>query len=153
MTDRNVVFMLLFQTLIMLLCPTCLQRTLECPWSHVHTKYAGSIDIHSSKGDLNLSTVVMYGTKLYLENEWIRDNDEVDNKVPQFWGMSGEEIKIGCQMINRSTHERSSQISVNNTTSKTTAKLTKSCASERLYYNQFLLSASGLAIVRDYNLH
>lgn len=56
-------------------------------------------------------------------------------------------------MISGATHERSSQISVNNTTPKTTAKLTKSCASERLDYNQFLLSVSGLAIVWDYNLH
>lgn len=95
MTDRNVVFMLLFQTLIMLLLPTCLQRTLQCPSSQVRIKYAGSIDVHSSKGDLNLSTVIVYGTKLYLENEWIWGNTEVDNKVLQFWGMSGEEIKIG----------------------------------------------------------
>lgn len=56
-------------------------------------------------------------------------------------------------MISGATHERSSQISVNNTTPKTTAKLTKSCACERLDYNQVLFSVSGLAIVWDYNLH
>ncbi|KAK4810571.1 LOW QUALITY PROTEIN: hypothetical protein QYF61_004534 [Mycteria americana] len=41
----------------------CGQRTLEWPWSQARVKYTGSMGIHSSKGDLKLSTVVMHGTE------------------------------------------------------------------------------------------
>ncbi|KAK4825341.1 hypothetical protein QYF61_026860 [Mycteria americana] len=57
MANGNPAFMLLFQTLTMLLLLTCGQRALEWPWSQAHVKYTGSTGIHSSNGDLNLSTV------------------------------------------------------------------------------------------------
>ncbi|KAK4811143.1 hypothetical protein QYF61_019774 [Mycteria americana] len=121
----------------MLLFLACGQRTLEWPWSQARVKYTGSMGIHSSKGDLKLSTVVMHGTETYLENEWSWDKDEADDKVPRLRGTAGKEIKIGCRMINGSTHEKASQISVYNITSKPIAKDTKLCASERLdcWYN------------------
>ncbi|KAK4811160.1 hypothetical protein QYF61_019791 [Mycteria americana] len=117
--------------------PTCGQRTLEWPWSQARVKYTGSMGIHSSKGDLKLSTVVMHGTETYLENEWSWDKDEADDKVPRLRGTAGKEIKIGCRMINGSTHEKAPQISVYNITSNQIAKDTKLCASERLdcWYN------------------
>ena len=137
MADGNAVFMLLFQTLTMLLFLACGQRTLEWPWSQARVKYTGSMGIHSSKGDLKLSTVVMHGTETYLENEWSWDKDEADDKVPRLRGTAGKEIKIGCRMINGSTHEKASQISVYNITSKPIAKDTKLCAFEKLdcWYN------------------
>ncbi|KAK4818868.1 hypothetical protein QYF61_021073 [Mycteria americana] len=122
MADGNAVFVLLFQTLTMLLLLACGQRTLEWPWAQARVKYTGSVGIHSSKGDVNLSTVVMHGTETYLENEWSWDKDEADDKVPRLWGKAGKEIKIGCRMINGSTHEKASQISVYNITSNPIAK-------------------------------
>ena len=35
------------------------------------------------KGNLNLSTVVMHGNKVYLENEWSWYKDEAYGKVSQ----------------------------------------------------------------------
>lgn len=130
MANGNTVFMLLFQTLTMLLLLTCGQRTLEWPWSQARVKYTGSMGIHSSKGDLHLSTVVMHVTELYLGNEWSWDKDEAHDKLPRLWGMAGKEVKIGCRMINGSTHEKASQISVHNITSNPIAKDTKLCASK-----------------------
>ncbi|XP_076212573.1 LOW QUALITY PROTEIN: uncharacterized protein LOC143169181 [Aptenodytes patagonicus] len=86
----------------------------------------------SSKGDLNLSTVVMHGTETYIENEWNWEKDEADNKIPRLRGTARKEIKIGCRMTNGSTHEEASQISVCNITSNPVVKDMKLCASERL---------------------
>ncbi|KAK4806952.1 hypothetical protein QYF61_027319 [Mycteria americana] len=90
----------------MLLFLACGQRTLEWPWSQARVKYTGSMGIHSSKGDLKLSTVVMHGTETYLENKWSWDKDEADDKA--------------------------SRISVYNITSNPIAKDTKLYAFERL---------------------
>jgi len=57
--------------------------------------------IHSRKGDLKLSTVVMYGTEVHLENKWSWDKDEAGNKVPRLQGTARKEIKVGCQMVTR----------------------------------------------------
>lgn len=48
--------------------------------------------------------------------------------------MAGKEIKTGCQMMNGSTHEKSSQISPYNITSNPKANYMKLCTSERLDY-------------------
>ncbi|XP_076185054.1 uncharacterized protein LOC143156043 [Aptenodytes patagonicus] len=79
----------------------------------------------------------MHGTETYLENEWGWDEDEADNKIPRLQGTAGKEIKIGCRMINESTHEKASRISVYNITSNPVVKDTKLCASEKLdcWYN------------------
>lgn len=69
MTDKDAVFVLLFQILTILLLPAHDQGTLKWPWSQAHVRYAGSVGIHSSKGDLNLSTTIVHETELYLENE------------------------------------------------------------------------------------
>lgn len=42
----------------------------EWPWSHACIAYTGSMGIHSSQTNLKLSTVVMHGTEMYLENKW-----------------------------------------------------------------------------------
>ncbi|XP_074424308.1 uncharacterized protein LOC141735521 [Larus michahellis] len=135
MAKGSAVFVLTFQTSAMLLL-TCGQRTLERPWSQACVKYTGSMGIHSGKGDLNLSTVVMHGNKVYLEKERSWDTDGT-NGVLRLQGTAGKKIQIGCRMINGSTHEKASQISVYSTVSNPIINGTKQCASEKLdcWYN------------------
>lgn len=85
--------------------------------------------LHSISGKLNLVTVVTHGTKVYLENEWGWDGKK---QISLLEVMSGEEIQIGCRVINRTTHEKATQIIESNSTSTSRAKITKLCASEKL---------------------
>lgn len=81
-----------------------------------------------------------------MENEWSWDKDEADGKVSQLQGMTGNKIKIECRVINGSSHEKASRISVY-ITSDPIAKNTKLCASERLHcwYN-FTLVQPGFVV-------
>ncbi|XP_067153359.1 uncharacterized protein [Apteryx mantelli] len=98
----------------------------DWPWSQAHIKYTGSMGLNSNKG-LNLSTVVMHGSEVYLENEWSWDST---NRLPQLLGKVGQDIKVGCRVINGSTHERVTQISVTEIKTKKSQK--KNCAMEKL---------------------
>lgn len=80
----------------------------DWPWSQAHVKYTGSMGLNSNRG-LNLSTVVMHGTEVYLENEWSWDST---SRLPQLLGKVGQEIKVGCRVINGSTHQQVTQISI-----------------------------------------
>ncbi|XP_071413119.1 uncharacterized protein [Pithys albifrons albifrons] len=103
----------------------------DWPWSQAHIKYTGSMRLNSNK-DFNLSTVVMHGTEVYLENEWSWDST---NRLPQLLGVVGQQIKVGCRLINGSTHQPVSHISV--TEVKTNKNQKKICAVEKLdcWYN------------------
>ncbi|KAK4818000.1 hypothetical protein QYF61_004113 [Mycteria americana] len=81
----------------------------------------------NSNKRLNLSTVVMHGTEVYLENEWSWDST---NRLPQLLGKVGQEIKVGCRVINGSTYQRVTQISVTEVKTKKNQK--KNCAVEKL---------------------
>ncbi|XP_075346023.1 uncharacterized protein LOC142403694 [Mycteria americana] len=100
------------------------------------------------KGNLNLSTVVVRGTEVYLENEWSWDRNETDvNTIPRLWRTVATEIRIGCQIINGSTHEKATQISVYNITSNAITKNRKLSASERLdCWYHFTLTQPGSVI-------
>ncbi|XP_027758309.1 uncharacterized protein LOC114067216 [Empidonax traillii] len=101
------------------------------PWSQAYIKYTGSMGLNPNAG-LNLSTVVMHGTEVYLENEWSWDST---NRLPQLLGTVGQQIKVGCRLINASTHQPVNQISV--TEVKTNKSQKKTCAVEKLdcWYN------------------
>ncbi|XP_067170013.1 uncharacterized protein [Apteryx mantelli] len=131
MADRSIVLILLFQTLTVLFLLICGQRTLEWPWSQAHVKHTGSMGLRSNK-DLNLVTVVMRGAEVCLENEWSWDSI---NRLPQLLGKTGQEIKIGCRVVNGSTHKKVNQISVTEVKSNKRGK--KNCDTERLdcWYN------------------
>lgn len=98
---------------------------LQWPWSQAHVKYTGNMGLNSNKG-LNLSTVVRQGSEVYLENKWSWDNT---NRVPQLLGAVGQQIKWECRVINESTHQRVTRISV--TEVKTKQKQIKNCAVEK----------------------
>lgn len=98
----------------------------DWPWSQAHIKYTGSMGLKSNKG-LNLLTVVMHGTEMYLENEW---NWDSTNRLPQLLGKVGQEIKVGCRVINGSTHQRVTQISVTEVETKKNQRQT--CGIEKL---------------------
>lgn len=98
----------------------------DWPWSQAHVKYTGSMGLSSNKG-LNLSTVVMHGAEVYLENEWSWDST---SRLPQLLGMVGQEIKVGCRVVNGSTHQRVTQISITEIKTKKSQK--KNCAMEKL---------------------
>ncbi|XP_066405256.1 uncharacterized protein [Molothrus aeneus] len=103
----------------------------DWPWSQAYIKHTGIMGLNSNKG-LNLSTVVMHGAEVYLENEWGWDST---NRLPQLLGKVGQQIKVGCRVINGSTHQRVTQISV--TEIKTKKNQNKICAVENLdcWYN------------------
>ena len=108
------------------------EETLEWPWSQAHIEYTGTMGPLSGKGNLNLSTVVMHRNKVYLENECRWYKNEAYGQVSLLWETIGEEIKIGCRMINGSAHEKAYEISVYNLTSIPTADWdTTLCATER----------------------
>lgn len=98
----------------------------DWPWSQAHVKYTGSMGLSSNKG-LNLSTVVMHGAEVYLENEWSWDST---SRLPQLLGKVGQEIKVGCRVVNGSTHQRVTQISITEIKTKKSQK--KNCAMEKL---------------------
>ncbi|NP_001159385.1 uncharacterized protein LOC422926 [Gallus gallus] len=98
----------------------------DWPWSQAHVKYTGSMGLNSNRG-LNLSTVVMHGTEVYLENEWSWDST---SRLPQLLGKVGQEIKVGCRVINGSTHQQVTQISITEIKTKKSQK--KNCALEKL---------------------
>lgn len=98
----------------------------DWPWSQAHIKYTGSMGLSSNKG-LNLSTVVMHGAEVYLENEWSWDST---SRLPQLLGKVGQEIKVGCRVVNGSTHQRVTQISITEIKTKKSQK--KNCAMEKL---------------------
>lgn len=99
---------------------------MDWPWSQAHVKYTGSMGLSSNKG-LNLSTVVMHGAEVYLENEWSWDST---SRLPQLLGKVGQEIKVGCRVVNGSTHQRVTQISITEIKTKKSQK--KNCAMEKL---------------------
>ncbi|XP_059701393.1 uncharacterized protein LOC132326766 [Haemorhous mexicanus] len=103
----------------------------DWPWSQAYIKHTGIMGLNSNKG-LNLSTVVMHGAEVYLENEWGWDST---NRLPQLLGKVGQQIKVGCRVINGSTHQQVTQISV--TEIKTKKNQNKICAVENLdcWYN------------------
>ncbi|XP_068023774.1 uncharacterized protein [Melanerpes formicivorus] len=95
------------------------------PWSHAYIKSTGSMGLNSNK-DLNLATVVMHGKEVYLEKEWKWDST---NRLPQLLGQLGQEIKVGCRVINGSSHQQATQISVTEAGSQKNQKT--NCAIER----------------------
>uniref|UniRef100_A0A8C3RGZ0 Uncharacterized protein n=1 Tax=Cyanoderma ruficeps TaxID=181631 RepID=A0A8C3RGZ0_9PASS len=103
----------------------------DWPWSQAYIKHTGIMGLNSNKG-LNLSTVVMHGAEVYLENEWGWDST---NRLPQLLGKVGQQIKVGCRVINGSTHQQVTQISATEVKTKKNQK--KICAVEKLdcWYN------------------
>lgn len=100
------------------------------PWSQAYIRHTGSMGKYSAIKDLNLATVVMHGSQIYSSEDWSRDI----NGIHQLQGIVGEEIKVGCRMVNRTTHKKASQITILVTP---TSKSTKVCTSRELdcWYN------------------
>ena len=69
----------------------------------------------NSNKDLAVLTIVMHRTEVYLENEWSRDPKGFD-QFSRLQGVTGQEIKVGCLVINGSTYEKASQMAVYNIT-------------------------------------
>lgn len=55
----------------------------------LHVKYTSSVGIHFSRENLNLHSVVMHGTKIFLENKqsWYKD------EIPYFGEQQGKKLK------------------------------------------------------------
>lgn len=58
---------------------------------------------------LILSTLVMHENEIYLRSEWRWDRK---NFVPLLQGTPGEETKVGCQVIGKSTHWKPTEMTV-----------------------------------------
>lgn len=93
----------------------------EWPWSQAYVKHTGVMG--TPRKILNLATVVMNGTEVFSKHEWTWDR-----WYPLLKGKAGEEIQVGCRMINGSTHERATQIIRADTFSDTMAK--KHCTTD-----------------------
>lgn len=85
---------------------TSIQSNVEWPWSQAFKQYTGSMGNPSEIKDLNLSTVVIHGDRVYEEQEW------QEQKLWTLQGIRGEEIKVGCRVINGTAYERPNEISV-----------------------------------------
>lgn len=89
---------------------TSSQDNTEQLWSQAYIKYTRSMGKSSDLRGLNLSTVVIHGSQVYLKREWSKTTET----LYQLQGTVGEEIKVGCRMINGTTHKKASQISNQN---------------------------------------
>lgn len=69
-------------------------------------QYPGSMGEYSNIKDLNLSTVVMLKNQVYERQEWQKQ------RLWSLQGTIGEEIRIGCQMIDGTAYKKAIQISV-----------------------------------------
>ncbi|KAK4805753.1 hypothetical protein QYF61_021852 [Mycteria americana] len=103
-------------------------------WEHV-----------SSKQNLNLATVVMHGSHVFSRHEWSWDN----GWLPLLKGKAGEEIQVGCRMINGSTHEKVTSMRISNISRNVIA--TKSCVTDEwdCWYNFTLVGPAIVACVRQ----
>lgn len=59
--------------------------------------------------NLNLATVVMYGSEVYSKHEWEWDKK---GSFPFLTGTIERKIQRGCRKIHGSTHEKSSQFMI-----------------------------------------
>ncbi|XP_030921224.1 uncharacterized protein LOC115949082 [Geospiza fortis] len=85
---------------------TFVHRDAEWPWSQAFNQYTGSMGELSEVKDLNLSTVVIHRNQVYEKLEW------QERKLWTLQGIRGEEIKVGCRIINGTAYERPDEISV-----------------------------------------
>uniref|UniRef100_A0A8D2M0Y0 Uncharacterized protein n=1 Tax=Zonotrichia albicollis TaxID=44394 RepID=A0A8D2M0Y0_ZONAL len=85
---------------------TFIQSNAEWPWSQAFNQYTGSMGEPSEVKDLNLSTVVIHGDQVYEKQEW------QEQKLWTLQGIRGEEIKVGCRMINGTAYEKPNEIGV-----------------------------------------
>ncbi|XP_053789324.1 uncharacterized protein LOC128782859 [Vidua chalybeata] len=94
----------------LLLCPSGVsgQDNAEWLWSQAFTQYTGSMGSQPDLEGLNLTTLVMHYNQIYTKQEWKRQEGW------SLQGTIGEEIKIGCRMINGTTYNKVIQISVDN---------------------------------------
>ena len=97
--------------LVLVLLGTCVNTT-RWPWTQAHIGYTGSMGQKSKINGLNLSTVVMHGNEIFLENEWDWDQEGAPHRTPQLRAKQGKEIKVGCRMINGTSYKKASQITV-----------------------------------------
>ncbi|XP_072705769.1 uncharacterized protein [Ciconia boyciana] len=119
----------------------CSQKDPEWPWSQVHIKYNGIIGTRAIKENLNLATVVMHGSHVFSRHEWSWDN----GWLPLLKGKAGEEIQVGCRMINGSTHEKVTSMIISNISRNPIA--TKSCVTDEwdCWYNFTLVGPTIVA--------
>lgn len=119
-TNQQTGFMALFFTLTIWFPLIGSQSDPEWPWSHTRVAYNGSTGLHSISGNLNLATMVIHRTYICLENDWGWDRKKwiaLLKRIP------GEEIPIGCRMINRTTHKKVLLV-VSNSTSLSMSRIT-----------------------------
>ncbi|XP_074711720.1 uncharacterized protein LOC141937633 [Strix uralensis] len=97
------------------------------PWSQAHLAYTETIGKKPEIRGLTLATVVMYkeGSGGYVYKEGIWNEGE---GIPQIWGISGEEISIGCRMVDGTKYSGSTQISI----STSQGKIVTDCGSSKL---------------------
>ncbi|XP_056371321.1 uncharacterized protein LOC130266010 [Oenanthe melanoleuca] len=100
---RNLIVLFVNIIIFQELKSTFSQSNVEWPWSQAFVKSTGYM---GKVQNLNLSTVVMHGNQVYEKQEWQKQG------LWSLQGTVGETIRIGCRMINGTTHEKPAQISV-----------------------------------------
>lgn len=98
-------------------------------WSQGFTRFTGLMGKYSDLKDLNLLTVVMHGNQVYAKQEWEKQ------KTWQLRGIVRKEIKIGCRIINRTTHEKATQISVSTSPTDTHKEICSHSSELECWYN------------------
>ncbi|XP_075356164.1 uncharacterized protein LOC142409049 [Mycteria americana] len=121
----------------------CNQKDPEWPWSQAHIKYNGIMGIRAIKENLNLATVVVHGAEVFSRHEWSWDN----GWLPLLKGKAGEEIQVGCRMINGSPHEKVTSMTISSISRNPIA--TKSCVTDEwdCWYNFNLVAPTIVACV------
>lgn len=105
--EKTVWFMIIIT--IQELGNTSSQDNAEWPWSQAFTRFTGSMGKYSDIKGLNLSTVVMHENQVYKRQEWQKQ------RVWSLRGIRGEEIRIGCRIVNGTAHKKAILISASTT--------------------------------------
>lgn len=64
-------------------------------FNHVLSQYSTVTGTSQNRKDLNLSTLVLHGNKIFSKDEWSW-NDSL--RMAELQAMSGQTIQIGCQI-------------------------------------------------------
>ncbi|XP_068888050.1 uncharacterized protein [Aphelocoma coerulescens] len=98
-------------------------------WSQAFMRVTGLMGKYSDLKNLNLLTVVIHGNQVYTKQEWEKQ------RTWQLQGTVGEKIKIGCRMINGTTHKKATQISVSTTSTDKHREICSYASEADCWYN------------------
>jgi len=102
----------------------CSQQDPKWPWSQAFIRHNARTAV--SKEKITLATVVLHNNKVFPKHEWVWNS-----WYPSLRGKVGEEIHIGCRVVNGSAHEKVTRIGISCSGNSLTQVTTTYCVTEQ----------------------